>query len=294
MHKSNKNSFGGPEKIATVFCGVYSHILRLFNDAFHSTRCNDVSQEHIAVIFRVEEQAKQEMSRSRCHAEWIVRGKSGLMWASPSPKRTVRELSLGLPPASAYSSILKMGTNCTSETPSSFRSTRHSNPLSDRRQNFTFNKPYNYQVKLSLCLTKHHAMKTYWEAEVQLHAANSFIPGGKKPWYPLERRLSGPQSRCGRCGEEKYPRPGRPSLYQLSYRGSYSIISKQWFERMRKKVVVALAWRDSSTKNLSHDRWYLKRRDVPNMKWMCRPLDRDEDANYFPNLRLMFMKSVCW
>jgi len=25
---------------------------------------------------------------------------------------------------------------------------------------------------------------------------------GKGPWYPLYRRLGGPQSRCGRCGEE--------------------------------------------------------------------------------------------
>jgi hypothetical protein len=28
-------------------------------------------------------------------------------------------------------------------------------------------------------------------------------PKGKSPWYPLDRRLGGPQSRSGRCGEEK-------------------------------------------------------------------------------------------
>jgi hypothetical protein len=29
------------------------------------------------------------------------------------------------------------------------------------------------------------------------------LPQGKSPWYPLDRRLGGPQSRSGRGGEEK-------------------------------------------------------------------------------------------
>jgi hypothetical protein len=29
---------------------------------------------------------------------------------------------------------------------------------------------YKVKVKLSLCLTKYHAMKAYWGVEVQLHA----------------------------------------------------------------------------------------------------------------------------
>jgi hypothetical protein len=33
--------------------------------------------------------------------------------------------------------------------------------------------------------------------------AVSFTPQGKRPRYPLDRRLGGPQSRSGRCGEEK-------------------------------------------------------------------------------------------
>jgi hypothetical protein len=64
------------------------------------------------------------------------------------------------------------------------------------------------KVKLSLCLTKYHAMKTYWGVEVQLHAfltsaqagdewsasrPSSFTSGVKSPRYPLERRLDGPQ-----------------------------------------------------------------------------------------------------
>jgi hypothetical protein len=34
---------------------------------------------------------------------------------------------------------------------------------------------------------------------------------GKSPWYPLDRRLGGTQSRSGRGGEEKIPRPCRDS-----------------------------------------------------------------------------------
>jgi hypothetical protein len=33
------------------------------------------------------------------------------------------------------------------------------------------------------------------------------LPQGKKQWYPLDRRLSGPQSQSGHCGEEKISHP---------------------------------------------------------------------------------------
>jgi hypothetical protein len=36
------------------------------------------------------------------------------------------------------------------------------------------------KVKLSLCLTKHHAMKTYWGSGGQLHAP-AVLPPGKEP-----------------------------------------------------------------------------------------------------------------
>jgi len=32
-------------------------------------------------------------------------------------------------------------------------------------------------------------------------------PQGKSPWYPLDRRLGGPQSHSGRGGEEKNSSP---------------------------------------------------------------------------------------
>jgi hypothetical protein len=69
------------------------------------------------------------------------------------------------------------------------------------------------KVKLSLCLTKHHAMHTYWGngriAPLILGLGNrwrwvvSFALRGKSPRYPLDRRLRGPQSRSGRSSEKK-------------------------------------------------------------------------------------------
>jgi hypothetical protein len=41
---------------------------------------------------------------------------------------------------------------------------------------------------------------------VQLHAPAA-LPRGKSYRYPLDRRLGGPQSRSGRCGEEKILHP---------------------------------------------------------------------------------------
>jgi hypothetical protein len=70
------------------------------------------------------------------------------------------------------------------------------------------------KVKLSLCLflTHHHAMKAYWGVQVQLpriidlgtrwkwvvsFTPRPLYPQGKRPWYTLDRRLGGPQSRLG-------------------------------------------------------------------------------------------------
>jgi hypothetical protein len=75
---------------------------------------------------------------------------------------------------------------------------------------------------LSLCLTKNHAMKAKWgsgciaplilwprhlmEVSGQFHSLAA-LPPGKEPCYALDRRLSGPQSRSGRGGEEKNSQP---------------------------------------------------------------------------------------
>jgi hypothetical protein len=107
---------------------------------------------------------------------------------------------------------------------------------------------------MSLCLTKHHAKKTYWgkwgmaprifDFSTRWRRVVSFTPRplypqGKSPWYPLDRRLRGPQSRSGRGGEEKnfqsppgiepynLDRPDRsPALYRLSYHGSGRSVSE--------------------------------------------------------------------
>jgi hypothetical protein len=44
------------------------------------------------------------------------------------------------------------------------------------------------------------------EVSGQLHAPAA-LPPGKSPWYPLDRRLSGPQSHSGRSDEEKNSQP---------------------------------------------------------------------------------------
>jgi len=40
------------------------------------------------------------------------------------------------------------------------------------------------------------------EVSGQLHAPAA-LPPGKRPWYPLDRRLGGPQIQSGHGGEEK-------------------------------------------------------------------------------------------
>jgi hypothetical protein len=46
------------------------------------------------------------------------------------------------------------------------------------------------------------------EVSGQLHAPAALPPGkDPPPWYPLVRRLGGPQSRSGRGGEEKNSQP---------------------------------------------------------------------------------------
>jgi hypothetical protein len=48
------------------------------------------------------------------------------------------------------------------------------------------------------------------EVSDQVHASAS-LPQGKKPWYPLDRRLGGAQSCSGRGVKRKIPSPRRES-----------------------------------------------------------------------------------
>jgi hypothetical protein len=58
------------------------------------------------------------------------------------------------------------------------------------------------------------------EVSGQLHAPAA-LPQGKSSWYPLDRRLGGPQSQPGRGGEEKnsHLSPSRDSNPQLKRPG---------------------------------------------------------------------------
>jgi len=62
------------------------------------------------------------------------------------------------------------------------------------------------------------------EVSGQLHAPAALLPA-KGPWYPLDRRMGGPQSRSEHGGEEKSSQPLsglespiiQPSAIPLSY-----------------------------------------------------------------------------
>jgi hypothetical protein len=54
-------------------------------------RFPDVSEEHIASIFRVEEYVKQETNRSRRQGERTARGKSDPTQTGPNLERTMGE-----------------------------------------------------------------------------------------------------------------------------------------------------------------------------------------------------------
>jgi hypothetical protein len=61
----------------------------------------------------------------------------------------------------------------------------------------------------------------------------SLYPQRKSPWYPLDRRLGGPQSRSGRGGEEKnsQPPPGLETSVWVSFHLNLSTIPPLWMQR---------------------------------------------------------------
>jgi hypothetical protein len=135
----------------------------------------------------------------------------------------------------------------------------HRSPVENWRLSLRFSASTHFlkvKVKLSVFLTKHHAMKTYWGSEgiasrildlsIRWRWAISFTlrplyPQWKSLLYPLVTRLGGPQSRSGRDAEKNsQPPPGiehlnpdRPvrsqSRYRLSYPGSSSPMSPLLF-----------------------------------------------------------------
>jgi hypothetical protein len=83
-------------------------------------------------------------------------------------------------------------------------------------------KGVKVKVKFPLCLNsapRHEGILGEWRYSsthsdldirwrwVVIFTPRPLYPQGKVPWYPLDRRLGGPQSRSGGGDEEKNPRP---------------------------------------------------------------------------------------
>jgi hypothetical protein len=66
------------------------------------------------------------------------------------------------------------------------------------------------------------------EVSGQLHAPAALLPR-KSPWYPLDMRLGGPQSRSGRGGEEKNSQTLEYPIIQLYV----TELSRLFFLRLR-------------------------------------------------------------
>jgi hypothetical protein len=101
------------------------------------------------------------------------------------------------------------------------------------------------QVNLSVCLTKHHAMRTYGGVEVYFHAFllstldrrqwSASRPGcftyGEKalpPQFPWDRRPGGIHSLPGRGGEEKksHPCTSRESIPGIPARSLVTVLTE--------------------------------------------------------------------
>jgi hypothetical protein len=66
--------------------------------------------------------------------------------------------------------------------------------------------PRHEGVLRSGCIAPRSDLGTRWRWGVSL-TPRPLYPQGKSPWYLLDRRLGGPQSRSGRGGEEKNSQP---------------------------------------------------------------------------------------
>jgi hypothetical protein len=91
----------------------------------------------------------------------------------------------------------------------------------------------------------------------QLHALAALPSGGKCPRYPLDSRLGGPQSRSGRCGEEKIldptgtrtPTPRSFSRYPVAI---LTTLSRSWVDNI-KIDLREIGWDDMDWIDLAQD-----------------------------------------
>jgi hypothetical protein len=103
-----------------------------------------------------------------------------------------------------------------------------------------------------LFLTQHHAMKAYWGSGgiapfildlgtrwrwVVSFTFRSLYHQGKGPWYPLDRRLGGPQSWSGRGGEEENTSNYFKQMRKISINLRLSCL---WAEQKAEVITTAL------------------------------------------------------
>jgi hypothetical protein len=151
-------------------------------------------------------------------------------------------------------------------------------------------------------------MKAYWrsggtltsalvEVSTQPHAP-TILPRGKSPWYPLDRRLGGPQSRSGRGGEEKNSQPRRELNPRTPIVQPVALRYTDWAIMAHKPPSGAEVNKWSCTSTYPHVFmvWQL-RSETPNilcMKliWKCNDFHRGGSSYTYPFLKFELLGVV--
>jgi hypothetical protein len=82
------------------------------------------------------------------------------------------------------------------------------------------------------------------EVSGQLHAPATLLPDKRSPRYPLDRRLDGPQSRSGRCGETRNPLPvkksstGRPVACRCTNWATSAPLMKETYQNNTRNATI--------------------------------------------------------
>jgi hypothetical protein len=116
----------------------------------------------------------------------------------------------------------------------------------------------NISVRYPCALIEHYAMKAYWvsggiasrilDHGIRWRWVISFTPlllypHGKSPWYPLVRRLGGPQNRRGRGGEENsQPLPGLepPFINSVAQRCTTELSRLQHLYKIHRRTLLGI------------------------------------------------------
>jgi hypothetical protein len=105
-------------------------------------------------------------------------------------------------------------------------------------------------------------------------------PQGKSPWYPLDRRLGGPQSRSGRGGEEKNSQPPPGIETYNSDRPVRSLVAIPTKLSKNKRIATCVC--PENHKGSDHmwdtdmggEQWILKEKRCDALNWIQLAFDR--------------------